>query len=386
MYIVVSYNNYTGVELGMKTLEVLEKVLKGKRLAENSQRNYKLALGSLAEYTEEFPVSGVVINEWLQQLELRDTTVRLYVKLVKAAANYMKKAWKLENPFDDGSVENPSVERRERRFLSVEEVVNLAKACQSESDQLLIAVLLDSPCRIGELASLRVENMTGNAMKLKGKTGQRKYRLDPMLGERLRVLAGEWSAPFHYEDGSPKNKGSLAKRVRHLMKRSGLKGEKLGPHTLRHTVGTLVARKTGSSLMVKSLLQHDDVDTSMMYIHEVEDELALGLSPLQIIGEEFNRENGGEEEYKQIGFGEEIPDDTRALVPLGAVVAGEAGYDIESALYPEVVDGIGIRPLLKTEDVRLLRRICVWYERNGESSSDKVRARDLMRRMLRKVK
>jgi len=385
MYIVVSYNYYTGVELGMKTLEVLEKVLKGKRLAENSQRNYKLALGSLADYSEDWPVSGVVINEWLQQVELRDITVRLYVKLVRAAANYMKKAYKLDNPFDDGSVENPSVERRERRFLGIDEVVMLAKACQSEFDQLLIAVLLDSPCRIGELTSLRVENMGANTMKLKGKTGQRKYRLDSMLGERLRVLAGEWSAPFHNEDGSPKNKGALAHRVRVLMKRSGLKGEKLGPHTLRHTVGTLVARKTGSSLMVKSLLQHDDVDTSMEYIHDVEDELALSLSPLKMIGEEFNRENGGEEGYKQIGF-EDEPVDSTALVPLGAVVTGEAGYDVESALYPEVADGVGVRPLLKTGDLRLLRRVCVWYERNGESSSDKVRVRDLMRRMLRKVK
>lgn len=37
----------------MKTLEVLEKVLKGKRLRPDTQRHYVEALGSLSRYSQE---------------------------------------------------------------------------------------------------------------------------------------------------------------------------------------------------------------------------------------------------------------------------------------------------------------------------------------------
>ena len=52
----------------MKTLEVLEKVLKGKRLRPSTQRLYRDALGSLARYSKDWPDSEVTINEWLASL------------------------------------------------------------------------------------------------------------------------------------------------------------------------------------------------------------------------------------------------------------------------------------------------------------------------------
>jgi len=62
----------------MKTLEALEKVLKGKRLKPNTQRHYRDALGSLARYSEDWPVNGMIINEWLASLEgYADTTLKM---------------------------------------------------------------------------------------------------------------------------------------------------------------------------------------------------------------------------------------------------------------------------------------------------------------------
>lgn len=47
----------------IKTLEVLEIVLRGKRLKPNTQRHYRDVLDSLARYSEDWSVSGVIINE-----------------------------------------------------------------------------------------------------------------------------------------------------------------------------------------------------------------------------------------------------------------------------------------------------------------------------------
>ena len=86
----------------MKTIEVLEKVLKGKRIKPATQRHYREALGSLAEYEEEWPSSGVVINEWMGSLDrFADSTVKMWFDFVNSAGKYMKMAFKVENPCED---------------------------------------------------------------------------------------------------------------------------------------------------------------------------------------------------------------------------------------------------------------------------------------------
>ena len=46
----------------MKTLEVLEAVLRGKRIKPTTRRHYMEVLGSLAKYSEDWPRSSLIIN------------------------------------------------------------------------------------------------------------------------------------------------------------------------------------------------------------------------------------------------------------------------------------------------------------------------------------
>lgn len=60
-----------------------------------------------------------------------------------------------------------------------------------------------------------------------------------------------------------------------------------------------------------------------------------------------------------------------------------AGWLALPLVVPEVPDGAAVRPLLKTEDLRLLRKVFVDYVgRGGEGSALVV---ELMWRMLRKL-
>jgi len=54
--------------------------------------------------------------------------------------------------------------------------------------------------------------------------------------------------------------------------------------------------------------------------------------------------------------------------------------------FPEISDGVAVRPLLKTEDLRLMRRLFMVAIRSNSAGSDEMRARVLMRRMLKRVK
>ena len=54
--------------------------------------------------------------------------------------------------------------------------------------------------------------------------------------------------------------------------------------------------------------------------------------------------------------------------------------------FRDIKEGVTIRPLLKTKDLKLIKRAFEGYIRSGLAGSDAEESRELFRRMLRKVK
>lgn len=372
----------------MKTMEVLERVLKGKRLRPATQRHYVDALSSLARYSEDFPKSGAVINEWLVSLDVyADTTVKMWFAVVNAAGRYVKKAYRVSNPCE--RAERPKVVKKRRRYFTPVEIVEIIKACVNEFELLLVLTLIDSACRIGELVSLTGSGVGNGFINVEGKTGERRYRLDARICERLRLLAGgedlpvfkqKWTGSF-YPGGS-----GLGRRVRYIVVRAGIKGEKIGVHTLRHSSASLVAMETGQALIVKALLQHDDIHTSMEYIHDVEDLVVRDdkHSPLRLLSKRYAEDIKGAGGVSKVMKLSSSQGGSVAMVDVSGDDLVEAeGASLVGDLFPEVEDGIAIRAVLRSEDLRLLRDALVFYSQHHEGNSG-VRGSTLMRRMLRK--
>jgi len=361
----------------MKTLEVLEKVLKGKRIKFDTQRHYRDALGSLARHSEEWPVSSVVINEWVGSLKgYSDMTVRNWFNFVNSAGKYMKKAYKLDNPCEDA--DRPKVSKKRRRYFTAFELLKIIKACRFEQDKVLILTLIDSTCRVGELVGLEAKDVGEAWIDVRGKTGERRYRCDALICRELRRL-GVDGPIFRSRDGGQADVVSLKHRVRRVIKEAGISGSKLGAHTLRHSGASLVAQETGSALAVKALLQHDKIDTSMEYIHDAEDVIQQRISPLRLVGEKVF---GGitEAEIKQLGMGSED-----SPMPVNGEVV-DVVSDFLDEQYRAVTDDMVVHSRLKADDLRLIREAFIVYERSGLAGSNEAKCRVLFKRMLRKVK
>lgn len=366
----------------MKTKEVLEKVLRGKRIKFDTERHYKDALGSLAEYSPEFPCSGVVINEWLASLKgYADMTVRNWFNFVNSAGKYMKKAYGLDNPCD--SADRPKVEKKRRRYFTAVELGRIIKACRFEQDLALVLTLIDSTCRIGELVGLEVKNVGDGYIDVQGKTGQRRYRCDVRICRELRRLGEDGQPIFRGRDGKVADVNSLKHRVRRVISRAGITGSKLGAHTLRHSGASLVAQETGSALAVKALLQHDKIDTSMEYIHDAEDVLQQKYSPLGMVLEKVF--GGVPLEPLQLMIGEEMVEgEASTVLPVEGDVVEVV--DLVDDMFPEIKDGVSVRSVFSTDDLRLLREAFVGYVRSGCAGSSELKLRYLLKRMLRRVR
>ena len=147
-------------------------------------------------------------------------------------------------------------------------------------------------------------------------------------------------------------------------------------HTLRHSSASLLAREYDSALIVKSLLQHDDIKTSMRYIHDAED-LVVGddrYSPLRLLGERYNKavgDNGGFEAEQLQLTGDQGDSESVALVPVNGEVVAEAGIgDLVGDMFPEIKEGVAVRTVLRYEDLLRMRKVFAWYARNNPGDSD----------------
>jgi len=368
----------------VKTLEVMESYLKGKRLKPETVRQIRFVLESMAKYSEDWPVSGVLVNEYIASLgDYADTTVRKHFKIGKMVAKYMQRAYKLDNGFIDA--DSPKVAKQKRRYFSVAELVGILAGCQKGYERELILTLIDSTCRIGGLVGLRGRDVHDGYIVVNEKTGERRYRLDIRVCHALKDLAGDDSSYVFERDCEDMRKRlwRISDAVRRVIKRAGITGSKLGPHTLRHSSASLVAKKTLSPIIVKALLQHDDIDSTMIYIHDAEDGLAQGVSPLELIGDAV-RDGSSGVEVKQIGLGETVEVGTD-LVQYGPAVVVENGSSLDADVFPEIPGDVKVRPLLKADDLSLLRRLMVVCFNTDVGRQDALEGRVLLRRIMRKA-
>ena len=149
-----------------------------------------------------------------------------------------------------------------------------------------------------------------------------------------------------------------------------------------------MARETGSALAVKALLQHANIQTSMGYIHDAEDVIQQKISPLRLLGEQYANMHGGDGTIKaeqlQLTEGKASGECT-ALAPVNGEAVVEDRVDMLAGdMFPEIPEGIAVRSLLKYEDLMLIRKVFVWYASYNHSNNDVARARELLKRMVRK--
>jgi len=372
----------------MKTLEVQEKYLKAKRFAPETISALNTFFKQLNEFSTEFPSNAGEVTEFLRWLEeqkkLSDISLRLKYTFLKMVYKFLHRFYKIENPMD--FVDPIKVQHRQRRYFTPEQVSLIISACQTDYERALILTLIDSACRVGELTNLRPEDVDNNQIRVKGKTGERTYRLDPLICNVLHRLPTYngfiFKAPSSDNIKFPSH--ALHEKVNRVIVRAGITGKKLGAHTLRHTSASLVAKKSGGNILaVKALLQHSDAKTSQIYIHDVESGLQQNFSPLQLVKDKLS-----ETDSKFIKQSLMLTDGSIPAINTETIIMDEQINKVDELLessYEKTPKGTTIRPKLKDDDCDLIRRAFICLSQYGQITTDGAQSRTLWRRMTRLV-
>ncbi len=196
-------------------------------------------------------------------------------------------------------------------LLTQEDVEKMISAAEHIRDKALIATLFETGCRVGEIASLRLKNVSfdkyGAVITVNGKTGMRRVRMIMYAQYLSRWLSehpdhGDTNAPLWVVIGTTKKvaksgnlKGykfnwsyslkhhTIMKAIQRAAEKAEIK-KRVNPHNFRHSRATLLANKLTEAQLKEMFGWAQSSDMAAVYVHmsgrDVDDAL-LKLHGLQ---------------------------------------------------------------------------------------------------------
>ena len=234
--------------------------------------NYKRSLYRLVDVAPTLPADDDQIYEALGDPEefKPNTRRQRYAALSTFFTSKTAKDLGLTNPMP--GITRPPKGKPLIRVYTRPELRALYEAVETPQEKALLLFMLNTGVRVGEVEGLKVEHISEGYITVDGKTDVRTVPISPKMEEILRELASP-AGDIWWDEKGPLSKAQISYRYRRLARRAGIKGAKIGPHTLRHTFATWWLRNGGGIVQLQKILGHTELKTTEMYLHLVQEDV-----------------------------------------------------------------------------------------------------------------
>ena len=266
--------------------------------SESTYRNYAQHVAAMALHFGKIPTELDVeqVQEYLYILQKRSKTPSLtYFKHTVYGLRFMLKSEGLPYEF----LHLPSIKHDKKlpTVLSKEEVWRLLKSCHLLKHKVLIGLLYGCGLRCMEVRSLRLQDLDFDRMQLKVVQGKgKKDRYVPLSIHLIRGLKSYIQAEkpkMYLFNGQPAGRagGDFDSRysqrgvqwaVKQACKVAGITKD-VCVHTLRHTFATHLLEDGLDIISLKNLLGHENIETTMEYLHIAQLDTQKAFSPLDTL-------------------------------------------------------------------------------------------------------
>ena len=232
-------------------------------LAPKTISAYSWALDKLARAQETLPTRPEQLMELISDKDLAPTSRHDLRRVLRTFYRWIYSDGRQNNPME--RVPALRTRRQLPRTLEAGEISRLLASARSRRDRAMVAMILDTGARVGELAALRWENIKLNAVHVDGKTGA---RIIP-ISSRVRQLLIGLGDGDHIWMGrlGPMTRSGVEQTIRKTLWRAGFRPPKAGAHMLRHTFGRHYIMAGGDVFSLQRIMGHADVSTTMLYVH-----------------------------------------------------------------------------------------------------------------------
>lgn len=237
---------------------------RSRQLSEVTIDTYGWALAKMEElYPLELPRTSAEVQQvFLANSELSSASMRTIWDRLRIFWSWAESEGICSNVMK--GVAAPVMKRKLPRVLRRDEVLRLLGSVEVERDYAILATLLDTGMRIGELASMTWACISPEGVLVSGKTGDRTVPMSPDVLE-LVSRQGDEHGLWTGTQGRLTDWG-LQQIVRRNMRKAGFTPPKIGPHTLRHTFGVQYIINGGDMFSLQRIMGHQRLPTTMVYV------------------------------------------------------------------------------------------------------------------------
>jgi integrase len=232
---------------------------------------------AVSPWLEDFgKLTNYEFDEWRATLAKEGRTgktINGYADCVTGCVKWLKTHRKLQVALDFDLIERAEEDDTEVSYYTPEEIAKALTYCRGPRDQLLLSLGYQSGLRLTEIATLKVENIEGLAVKVIGKKRKRRRTF---IREDTREKLDKWCrlndiykgyifpSPIKFETYlSPQ---SIRECIHAIFQLAGIK-KRNSPHDLRHTWFTTMLGN-GAPLMDTAIMGgHSDPRVTARYYH-----------------------------------------------------------------------------------------------------------------------
>ncbi|MFT4304449.1 MAG: site-specific tyrosine recombinase/integron integrase [Candidatus Woesearchaeota archaeon] len=240
------------------------------------------------------------VNKYLQFIEknsfnTNNESVKYYLLSLNSSTNTNRLAYAsisfffkhiLKKEFTSGEIPITKKQKQLPKVLSKEEIVTMINLTENLKHKLIIQLLYSSGLRLNELINLKrqdidIERNLINIIQGKGK----KDRIT-LLSEKLKIDLLKYYCKYQINSDYifiGRNGKYTKKSVQKVLENAGkIIKKKVTPHMLRHSFATHLLESGTDIRYIQKLLGHSCLETTQIYLHVSNKDLAKIKSPLDI--------------------------------------------------------------------------------------------------------
>lgn len=265
--------NKTNAEL--MTLFLDSKKITGRQ--DSTLKQYRIEIQNLMKYSDVHfsEMTADDIRKYLiayqKSHNISQLTIANKMKYLSSFFEFLKDEEIAErNPIRQ--IDNIKVEKKIKKSFSAEELESLRDNCKNLRERALIETLYSTGVRVSELSRMDVKDIDFAAGEIivmgKGAKERKVYLSDSAKFHLKKYLESRKAASTdplfcHFKGNGRLTDRSIEKSVHDLGVRS--KVDKVHPHKFRRTMATDLLSKGMPIEQVKEVLDHDSIDTTMIY-------------------------------------------------------------------------------------------------------------------------
>jgi len=265
---------------GIDYIEKFVNFLNGEKKSQNTTREYRSIVKQFLEFIKKDPldIDQDDIEKFREYMAVEKKyskqTIYISMKALQSFFKFLKKE-------EFYRLQAPKRSRKLPVYLNEKEMSEILKAARNNMrDYTLILTLAYTGLRVGELSSLRIEDVDffENFIHVRSGKGD-KDRLVAVAGDVIGTIKEYLQSEkrndgylFISQKGTRITTTHIERLVRYYARKAGIK-KRVTPHTIRHTFATTLLRNGADIRFIQQILGHSSIATTQIYTHVDEDAL-----------------------------------------------------------------------------------------------------------------